>query len=406
MLNFDPEKGVYPEPTENIRVRVQNQWISAFEEDGQEPLDVDAATPAGQIIDDEVAEIRAKDSQLLHLVNQFNPSTAEGRFQDALGHIYFLTRKLDEPTVVTCQLTGLSGTVIPYGALIQSEDGHILICNHSVTIGQNSRAETTFRCAETGPVDIPAHSVTGIVTTTPGWDTVDNEAAGVTGRNVETRFEFEKRRADSVAQNAHGSAIALYAYLANLDGVLDVKVLENKGPDPKTMFGVEVPGHGATVCIYGGEDAAIAKGIYLKYGGGADFGGNTPVTHIADDYFGAVYDFMVMRPEPVNFWVKITLGPDNSLTPQIEDAIRQAILSDFLGANTHTGHSRVSLASTQYASRFYCAVMNVEGLQNLLEVQVGLENGPAVETWADVVNIRGDQEPVISEDNIIIKVQG
>ena len=154
----------------------------------------------------------------------------DGVWQDGLGYLYFLTRKLDEPTVVTCQVTGLNGTAIPYGALVQSLTGYTLICNSSVTIGANGVAETTFRCSETGPIEFAPHSVTQIVTTIPGWDTIDNEAAGAIGRDIETRSEFEARRAEGVAANAHGSVGAIFGTIANLAGVLDLAVLENIGP--------------------------------------------------------------------------------------------------------------------------------------------------------------------------------
>ena len=81
-----------------------------------------------------VAEVEAKNADMLFLASMFNPKTAEGRWQDALGHIYFMTRKIDEPTIVTCQLKGRYGTVVPYGALVLSEEGYTLICNKAVLV--------------------------------------------------------------------------------------------------------------------------------------------------------------------------------------------------------------------------------------------------------------------------------
>ena len=88
-------------------------WARAFAEDGLPELDTGPSTPAGQLVDAEVAEMEARNAAMLYLSNQFNPRISDGRWQDALGYIYFLTRKLDESTVVTCQVTGMRGTVIP-----------------------------------------------------------------------------------------------------------------------------------------------------------------------------------------------------------------------------------------------------------------------------------------------------
>lgn len=403
MLHFDPQTGLYADEVETVRETVRRDWQAAFARDGLPPLNVEPETPAGQLIDSQTAVIVDKDSELLFLANQFNPLTAEGVWQDALGYIYFLRRKLDEPTVVTCQLTGLNGTVIPYGALAQSTNGHTLICNRSVTIGATGTAETTFRVSENGPIEIPPHSVTAIVTTIPGWDAVDNEAAGAVGRDLETRSEFEARRAASVAANAHGSTGALFGTIADIPGVLDVQVLENIGPDPVVKCGVTVPGHGITVCVYGGEDAAIAEAIYNKKDNGADTGGNTPIVHTAADYADAVYNYLILRPETVNFWIKVTLGAGSAPTSSQIAALKDALYRDFYGLNETSGHARIGLASTVYASRFYCPAMAVDGINSIQSIEIALSAGTP-DTYADVITINGDQEPVTSTANIVVIV--
>ena len=402
-LIFNPATGLVAPDTAQIREGVAEDWKRAFFDPDLPPLDTEPTTPAGQLIDAEVGEIEAKNAEVLYLSNQFNPRVADGRWQDALGYIYFLERKLEEPTVVTCQLTGLNGTVIPYGALVQALSGWTLICNRSVNIGPDGVAETTFRISEPGPIDIPPHAVTSIVTVIPGWDTVDNEAAGAVGRNVESRAEFEARRAASVAANAHGSTGALFGTIANIPGVLDVQVLENIGPDPVIKYGVEVPGHGVTICVYGGEDEAIAAAIYNKKDNGADTGGNTPITYTAADYSNAVYDYLIMRPETVNFWIKITLGTGTALTPEEEAALKFALYQDFYGINPQSGNPRIGLASTVYASRFYYPAIAVEGVKNIQSIEIALnQDTPAPDGYADVAIINGDQEPVLSVENIMV----
>lgn len=404
-LIFNPATGLYAPDTEEIRRGVAEDWKQAFFDPDLPPLDTEPTTPAGQLIDAEVAEIEAKNAELLYLSNMFNPNVSDGRWQDALGYIYFLQRKLDEPTVVTCQLTGLNGTVIPYGALVQSLNGHTLICNRSVTIGADGKAETTFRVSENGPIEIPPHSVTAIVTTIPGWDTVDNDAAGAVGRDLETRSEFEARRAASVGANAHGSTGALFGTIANTPGVLDVQVLENIGPNPVVKYGVTVPAHGITVCVYGGEDEAIAEAIYNKKDNGCDTGGNTPIVHAASDYHNAVYNYLIMRPETVNFWIKVTLGRGSAPTSAQIAELKEALWQDFHGLNEASGNSRIGLASTVYASRFYCPAMAVDGIKSIQSIEIALmADTPGNGDYKDVLTINGDQEPVTSTANIAVVI--
>ena len=404
-LIFDPATGLYAPETQSIRDGVASDWKTAFFEADTPPLNTEPTTPAGQLIDAEVAEIEAKNAELLYLSNQFNPDVASGRWQDGLGHIYFLTRHISEPTVVTCQLTGFNGTIIPYGVQAQTSDGLNLICNSSVTIGSEpfapGTAQTTFRVAENGPVEIAAHAVNKIITTTAGWDTIDNATPGVVGRDVETRSEFEARRAASVAANSHGSTGALYGTIANLPGVLDCQVLENIGPFPVVKYGVEVPGHGVTVCVYGGEDADIAEAIYRKKDNGADTGGNTTITYTAADYANAVYQYLILRPTPTNFWIKVTLGAGSAPSPEQIAALQEALFTDFYGLNLVSGNARIGLASTVYASRFYCPALAVEGIRTIQSIEIAL-SADAPDVYADLVDINGDQEPVLARENITV----
>lgn len=404
-LVFNPDTGLEAPESESIRQAVAADWTEAFFDTDLPPLNTEPTSPAGQLIDAEVAEIEAKNSEMSHLASMFNPALSEGRWQEALGYIYFLKRKADEPTVVTCQLSGLRGTSIPYGALVQSSNGYTLICNRAVNIGNNGTAETTFRVSENGPVEIPAGAVNSIVTTIPGWDTVNNEAAGALGREKESRSEFEARRALSVAVNAHGSTGALFGAIADIAGVLDVQVLENIGPDPVIKYGVTVPGHGVTICVYGGEDADIAEAIYNKKDNGADTGGNTSITHLAADYHNAVYEYKIMRPETVNFWAKVVLGSGVSLADSQISELKNAIYNDFYGLNTVTGNARVGLASTIYASRFYAAALAVEGIKNIQSIEIALsQSQPSSTGYAGLVNIGGDQEPVMALSNVNVEV--
>ncbi len=402
-LIFDPALGLEAPDTAEIRQGVAEDWAGAFSDPDLPPLDTEPVTPAGQLIDAETAEIEAKNAALLFLANMFNPRASEGRWQDALGYIYFLERKLDEPTVVTCQLTGLNGTAIPYGAVVQSTTGWSLICSRAVTIGPAGQAETTFRCSETGPIPFAPHSVRSIVTVVPGWDSVDNAAAGAVGRDMETRAEFEARRRASVAANAHGSASALFGAIADIPGVLDCQVLENISPAPIVKYGVTVPGHGVTICVYGGEDEAIAEAIYRKKSNGSDTGGNTRVVYKAADYHGAVYEYLILRPDTVNFWIRVRLGAGTFFTQGVSEALKQALFDDFHGRNGNSDNPRVGLAQTVFASRFFCPALGVPGVKNIQEIKVAFSDDlPPEAAFSDVVSIGGGQMPVISPANILI----
>lgn len=400
-LEFDPNLGLIAPDTEEIRNRVVQAFMSAFEKEGLPDIDTDPTTPIGQLIDALVAEVEAKDTELLWLYNEVDPSVASGRGQDALGHLYFLNRKVAEPTVATCQITGAANTQIPYGAIVRSEDNYMFINTTPVSINTDGTGEIIVRCTEFGPIPAPANSINQIVTTIAGWDTVNNETAGSLGRLVESRSEFESRRALSVAANSHGTVSAVFGTLANLDGVLDVQVLENIGPNPITKFGVEVPGHGITVCIYGGENEEIARVIYEKKDAGCDTGGNTDIVYTAADYSNAVYQYKILRPDTVPFFIKLTFSAGTVISSSLEEVIKQALISDFNGTNTDSGNARVTLASEVFASRFYNAVLSLNGVENLIRIEIAIVDDSS---FSSSLMINGDQEPTIEESNITIEI--
>jgi hypothetical protein len=117
--------------------------------------------------------------------------------------------------------------VIPVGALALAEDGNLYSCTEEGTIADIGSVTLPFACNATGPIACAADSLNQIYRAIPGWDTINNVADGVPGRNAETRAEFEARRAASVAQNSVGSLPAIQGAVLSVANVLDVYVTEN-----------------------------------------------------------------------------------------------------------------------------------------------------------------------------------
>lgn len=400
MLHFDPQTGLYPDEIETVREAVREDWVLAFRKDGLPDLNTEPETPAGQLIDSQTAAIADKDSEVLYLAQQFNPLTAEGIWQDALGEIYFLKRKPATSSTAVCVCTGLAGTVIKAGSVIKStEDNSEWVCAATVTIPQGqSSVQAMFTASQPGPVTASPDTLTRIVTVTPGWDAVTNPAAAVTGSAQETQAAFENRRYNSVAANARGSVNALYGTIANLDGVLDALVLENTTSEPKQEWGVTIPGHSVWISVVGGENDDIAEAVYRKKDAGCGTAGNTQVTYQDTGLpWQPIYTYNIERPAPLAFGVRVTIRKTGSTANDITEKIRAAILADFNGEGS--GALRVGMAQNVYASRFYCPVLGV-GVQDLqsIEIAAPLSGGQ----WADRVTVNADQEPVLDADDITI----
>lgn len=393
---FNPETGVQIPDTQTIRDDLANKIQQALSTDPTKPLvNVDSTSPLGQVIDLIVAELEAKDAEIAFLANQYSPSNATGVFLDGLASLYGLTRKTSEPTIVICTCTGLKNTVIPYGAIVQDSLGNNLrhAAVEGAVIGDNGTVETQFETVEHGPIEISAHTVQTIVTVIPGWDSIDNDAAGITGRDIEPDGELLNRMKESYAINANGTVENIQANLSELDGVLDCVVLENPTNAKDTQFSVELDPHSIAVCIVGGEDEAIAGIIFRRKSAGCGTNGETQVTYVDTEHFNATYVYNIIRPTAQTFEVKVTFY-DEGLNTDVQTAVKQAIVQDFLG---ELKNSRVTLASSVYASRFYQAVQSVTD-SPIQSIQIQLND----DGWQNMIEIPADVSPTLTEDDVTL----
>ena len=201
-LNFDSNKGVVIPETQDVRTDLAASVQEAFRTDPLQPvLDTDATSPMGQVVDIIAAEVQAKNSEIAFLAAMSSLSTSRGAFLDALGSLYGVERKLSEPTIVTCICTGLKGTTIPYGAIVQDSLGNQF--RHSAaggaSIGETGTVQTTFSSVEHGEIEVLPDSVTKIVTIVAGWDSITNPDSGATGRVKEPDGEYMNRIMQSLS---------------------------------------------------------------------------------------------------------------------------------------------------------------------------------------------------------------
>jgi len=395
MITFDPTTGLVAEDTAVIRQRVAQQWKNAFNVSAETPeLNTEAETPAGQLIDGQTALIAEKDAEILRMGNNFNPQTATGVAQDALAKIYFLERQVAEPTLVTCQCKGLQGTIIPYGAVVQDVNGNTFYNIVPSTIPASGEVSTVFRCSVYGPIEVGAEAVNKIITVIPGWDSVSNMAAGVTGRDRETQSEFENRRAASVAKNSHGLAESVGGTVGNLRGVVAYGIEQNRSDYSVIKSGVTIPPHSIYLSVYGGEQADIGLAIHNKLDAGCGTTGNTSVI-VTDETNGVENEYFYEIPQTVNTKIRVTIERTNETPSNIAELIRSAIINNFNGLSEY---ERVKMGDTVYVSRFYADVINV-GAINLKSIEIAY---PSTASYGDVAEIPLNKMPVISANLIVV----
>ncbi len=396
-LSFD-STGITVPKTSDIRADIAAKVQAAFQAAGGTAVaNVDPDQPLGQLVDMLVAEIEAKNAEVAFLANCFSMEQATGSFLDALVSLYFVERKVSEPTIVQCTCTGLQGTVIPFGAVVQDTNGNKYRCLMTgATLGETGTATVNFSAVDHGPLEVQPGTVTRIVTTVPGWDSVTNPVAGVTGRDEESDAVLRARTQESVALNSHGSVSSILAAVAQVDGVIDVSVLENITNEPETQYGIVVPGHSIAVCVAGGEGADIAQAIYEKKDAGCGMTGTTEVTYTLPS--GTEYTYPITIPTNTNIFVQVTLFT-TSIGESLQQAIANAIVSDAAGEGSNP---RVGLAQTLYGSRFWSVVLGQTNIPiQSVKVALGVASG-----FADSIVINANVEPVIVAENVSFAYAG
>lgn len=408
MLQFDPNSGFTITEIADLRDEVAQQWKNAFKADNTPELNTEPETPAGQLIDSQTDAIAQKDAEVAYLANMFNPSTSQGKWQEALGALYFIQRHPAIPSSVTVTCTGLAGTMIPAGAQIRSIiDATVWQCAESGTLPDSGSIDLTFECTREGSVAAAAHTLTRIVTAVAGWDTADNAQAATTGQTAETQGAFEQRRYNSVALNSRSSAASVYGRVANLDGVITACVRQNRTGEEIEIDGVTLSPHSLYLSVIGGDDHEIGLALYNAVSAGCDTNGNTSV-EITDEYTGAVETVHFDRPADENIGVKVQIVHTDTLPNNAEELVKDSVYNNFYGESGEYLQGkpllRVSLGEDLYASRFYISIQN-SGIDEILGIQVcsgWTSTGP--NTWATFVHIPINGYPILTRDAITVEL--
>lgn len=393
------ENGIVVPQTSEIKESFQNCFTNAMGTD----LNLDDSTPQGGLIDDLTTEKQLDNAQILYFMNQLNPDTASGVFQDAIGMIYSIQRKPATASIANCICVGVPGTVLNgvntgSPATAQSVNGDIFQCVNTVTIpasGQTS--EIPFVCTETGEKPVGANIVNSIYQKVVGWDSVNNPNGGTLGTDAESREAFEKRRKESLALNATGSLGAVKSALLNIDGVTDVFVYENDTDNTIADYrGVTLKPHSIYTCIQGGTAGKIGEAIYNSKSAGCDTNGSATATY-SDAFTGVDYTYNYTVPTATPIYIQVTIG--SAVSTAVKGQIMDALVSNFYGTS-ESNDIKITIGDSIYASRFNAVISNLDIDGVLLEsVKVSTDGT----NWEDVLSLDIDKLPTLTGTETYIK---
>lgn len=263
MANYIDGTGLHLETRTEVRDRIAQKLRDIYGSD----INLESNSPDGQMLEIFVQEIEDVKDLTATVFTSFDPDQAAGRVLDQRVVINNIQRQGGTYTTVTIRVT-LSDVVSLFGQdqsaneifTVSDNEGNtfqLLTSALSLTSGTH---DLTFVSSVPGAVQSLPNTLTTIVTTTAGVESVTNPSAYLSlGEDEESDTDLRERRRRSTAIGMDGYVDGLQAYLENLTGVTYAKVYEND----QDIEIDGIPAHSIWVIVGGSaQPQDIAEAIY------------------------------------------------------------------------------------------------------------------------------------------------
>ncbi len=220
-------------------------------------IDLDPESPDGQRLGIYAAKLYDLQTLALEIARNFDPDFARGTWQESLLKLAGITRRPPLRSQVDVEVTADYSLTLPEGYTVEDDLGQKWKLDQEVSISGGTSTVTLFS-EEFGPIEAAANTVEEPITIILGVTSVTNPNPARPGRAEETEPETRRRRRQSVQAPAYSTAGSLFARLADITGVTDLKVYENTADSTDSRG---VPAHGLWCIVLGGDVADIVETI-------------------------------------------------------------------------------------------------------------------------------------------------
>ena len=351
LFTFDSTTGQIIPQTQNVRAAIEAALVEAFGTN----LRLDAESPAGRLVEMWTMMMTRFCSITALYANQLNPRYATGQMLDAIGSLFSVNRNGRTATVIPCTFGGTPGTVIQKGSRISDNKSHVFALDNTIIIPSDGQVSSTATCATVGPVIVASGTVTQILDTISGWNTVNNTATVSVGEDIENDYHYRSR-----VINARWTGTAfledIRAELNRVAGVESVFVAENSdsvqkyltedmelvpvGAEPPEGKYIKLRPHSIVVIVSGSaDDNNIAYAIYATKSAGCGMTelssnyqgvdkGTRVLVPIIDSDTGVTYSITFNKPLTHFFSAKAVvvkggyIGTDEQLAASVKSAIK------------------------------------------------------------------------------------
>lgn len=379
------EQGVITVDTEDIRSEFEQAYKEALGAD----LNLDVSTPVGQLVVNDTTALTTSMAECVAMANETSVYSATGQALDVAAARAGYYRKQATPTTVVATLMGNNGTTIRAGAIASDGENNYVLLD-TVTIPVSGTTYGEFQCTTSGAIKCPAGTLSTIVTTTSGWDTITNTNDGIIGTESESDNAFRDRiTANYLNKRARSILGAIVDNIAALPDVISVVGHENPTGDETTYDGITFPAHSICVSVVGGDSEEIAIVLGQQKTLGAATVGNTDVAYM-DTSVDYQYVYKIYRPTELPIYVKVEYSA-NAYTGASTESDVQGLILDYIANNP----LKISQTVT---GNLISNALNGYNKIDVLTVKVSTDGA----TWADYVATDMTQIPVLNSTGITV----
>lgn len=431
LFTFDSTTGQIIPQTQNVRAAIEAALVEAFGTN----LRLDAESPAGRLVEMWTMMMARFCSVTALYANQLNPRYATGQMLDAIGSLFSVNRNGRTATVITCTFGGTPGTVIQKGSRISDNKSHVFALDNTITIPSDGQVSSTATCATVGPVTVASGTVTQILDTISGWNTVSNTAMVSVGENIESDYHYRSR-----VINARWTGTAfledIRAELNRVAGVESVFVAENSDSVPKYLtedmelvpVGAEPPEgkyiklrpHSIIVIVSGSADENdVAYAIYATKSAGCGMTelsanyqgvdkGTRVLVPIIDSDTGVTYSITFNKPLTHFFSAKavVVRGGYVGTDQQLIDSVKSAIKAWATGEYPYV--DGIQLGQSIYSYEIGAAISDAIPSIQVRQVKVFDTNGDSgsetPSSYEDEISLFVNELGVLDDDEIEVEV--
>lgn len=393
-MSWQPS-GYVPQSTQEIIADINAQFVAVF----GSGFNTSPSSVNGQWVQQLANNAIYNQNQYSIIFQGYNPNTAQGVFLDSICALTGIYRQQATNSHATCQCLGSANTVIPAGTQIQSTNGDVFASKTSAVIGANGEVDIIFYAVNAGAVSVGANTLTNIINRVYGWDSVNNESAGVVGLTTQTDNSLRKTRNQYISFVGSASLLAIANNVSQATGVTAVYAIENNLSASQVINGVTLNPNSIYIAAIGGDNNDIARAIYNKKSPGSAYTGNTTVNYI--DSWNNTNPITFQRP--IQTPVKVTINVYNSSTypPNFNTVIQQVIVNNFNGVDTNNPNiSAVGIYEMiNVYNRFMPTLISVGA--NISSMAIQLASGGAVATE---IQLPANQIATLITTNVVVNL--